>query len=188
MATPAQIDQSTILSLLLTLLLLLLTIHLSRTLLPPRTPPKTHLLYTWHLFSALTHLLLEASFLLTLLFSRTPGLPNPSNFLNDPAHAYGAALAAHPAAKLWQVYARADARWAGADPVVVSVEIVTVVLAGPLAWAVAEGVRRSGGRRGAWVVGMLVNAVLELYGGWMTFAPEWVSGCGNLDGGNVLFL
>ena len=34
----------------------------------------------------------------------------------------------------------------------------------------------------------IVLATGELYGGFMTFAPEWLSGCENLDTGSALYL
>lgn len=34
----------------------------------------------------------------------------------------------------------------------------------------------------------LVICVSELYGGWMTFAPEWVDGSPNLDGSDFVLL
>jgi hypothetical protein len=76
-----------------------------------------------------------------------------------------------PLASLWQIYARADKRWGGADLGVVSLEMLTVFIGAPLAayvcWLlVREGdigaSRRLGGRAMFW---MTVLAVGELYGG-----------------------
>lgn len=73
------------------------------------------------------------------------------------AQAGGGALAV-----LWQVYARADARWAGVDLTVLSLEILTVLFGGSLAavvcWDIARGSPRAN-------LGMVVLATAELYGG-----------------------
>jgi hypothetical protein len=95
----------------------------------------------------------------------------------DATRSYGALHSTSPLALLWQEYARADLRWGVADVGVVSIELITVLLGGPLALWVAEMVRREEGRQWFW---MSVLAVAEIYGGWMTFAPEWVSGSENL--------
>eukprot|EP00981_Chlorochromonas_danica_P009334 scaffold2621_cov164-Ochromonas_danica.AAC.3 len=65
--------------------------------------------------------------------------------------------------KIWREYARADARWAIRDANVISIEILTVLVG-------------------------IVICVAELYGGWMTFAPEWLEGSPNLDGSTFSLL
>lgn len=219
--TPLIIDQTTILSLLLTLLLLL-TAHLtSHRLLPAATTStKQRILYTWHIFDGLTHLLLEGSFLYNCFFTYTDlaapsssssDYPHPASILRSNAHnanaghflahpdrAYGSAHGTNAAARLWQEYARADARWGVADATVVSLELLTVFVAGPLAVYVCALIRRAckardAGRGGKGEEGKLwfwatVLATGELYGGFMTFAPEWLSGCPSLDTGNWLYL
>ena len=35
---------------------------------------------------------------------------------------------------------------------------------------------------------MIIIATAELYGGFMTFAPEWLTGNANLDGSNFMYL
>ena len=72
---------------------------------------------------------------------------------------------------------------------VVSLEILTVFLAGPIALWVSELIRRGagkeGGKGGAKSASMWFWATIlaagELYGGFMTFAPEWLSSSENLD-------
>lgn len=51
-------------------------------------------------------------------------------------------------AALWREYALADTRWGTSDSTVVSIELITVFGAGPLAALCAEGLRR--GKSEAW--------------------------------------
>jgi len=60
------------------------------------------------------------------------------------------------------VYAQADKRWAGADLTVVSLELLTVFGAGPLAAYICFGIRNKDFRVAFW---MIVLATAELYGG-----------------------
>lgn len=98
-------------------------------------------------------------------------------------------------------YARADARYAGIDLTTLSLEIITVFLAGPLglwvAWRIwDEGLRKGKGGGGEregkisnatwfWAI---VLATGELYGGIMNFLPEALSGWGSLDWRNPVHL
>jgi len=71
---------------------------------------------------------------------------------------------------------------------VVSLELLTVGLGAPLALWICELLRRGekgGNRKWFW---MIVLATAELYGGFMTFAPEWLSGSPNLDTSNWMYL
>ena len=47
-----------------------------------------------------------------------------------------------PLASLWQEYARADTRWGTSDPTVVSIEIITVLMAGPLCVVLMDMMRK----------------------------------------------
>jgi EXPERA (EXPanded EBP superfamily) len=60
------------------------------------------------------------------------------------------------------VYAQADKRWGGADLTVVSLELLTVFGAGPLAAYICYGIQRRDYRVMFW---MIVLATAELYGG-----------------------
>ncbi len=122
-----------------------------------------------------------------------------------PDRLYGSQYGTSPTAKLWQEYAKADKRWGGADLTVISLELLTVFAAGPLAAYLCELIRRrnSGGQLWFWAS---VLATGELYGGkisdlqaghgasglmslgFMTFAPEWLSGNPNLDTSNFMYL
>jgi hypothetical protein len=93
---------------------------------------------------------------------------------------YGGAekLAHLPLAWVWLEYGKADVRWQLSDPTIMSMEFWTVCVVGPLCIMTAAAIfRRSPWRH----VLQLVVCVSELYGGWMTFAPEWLSGSQSLD-------
>jgi len=83
------------------------------------------------------------------------------------------------------VYAQADKRWAGADLTVVSLELLTVFGAGPLAAYICWRIQRKNFSVPFW---MVVLATGELYGGFMTFCPEWLTGNQNLDASNFMYL
>ena len=63
---------------------------------------------------------------------------------------------------LWREYAKADARWAGADLTVISLELLTVGLGAPLAAYVCYLCVRRDRRFWVWAGGLAVG---ELYGG-----------------------
>lgn len=103
--------------------------------------------------------------------------------------------------KTGREYAAADFRWGTADPTVVSLEILTVLGAGPMCFYILKQLVNDDPARHYWII---VLSTAELYGpsallstchtpkfligGWMTFCPEWVSGSNNLDTSNALFL
>jgi Sec-independent protein secretion pathway component TatC len=90
---------------------------------------------------------------------------------------------------LWQEYAKADKRWGGTDLTVVALEILTVFVAGPLAcwicYLLSKDEKKGVLKKWFW---MIVLATGEIYGGWMTFAPEWLTGSPNLDTSNWMYL
>jgi hypothetical protein len=195
-APPTFISATTILSLLSTLAILLAAYLLSTFCLPRRTTStKIRFLFIWHAFDALIHFILEGSYLYNCFFSYTssdsstptasPYLPPNIFFLADPTRIYGADHGTNPFAALWREYARADARWGGSDLTVISLELLTVFVAGPLAVYICSLLARGKGEVWFW---MTVLATGELYGGWMTFAPEWLCGSPNLDGSNWMYL
>ncbi|ESZ92276.1 hypothetical protein SBOR_7316 [Sclerotinia borealis F-4128] len=184
------IDQTTILSLLGVLAILLSSYALSTRVLASTTPSSLRILFIWHFFDFLIHTIFEGSFLYNCFFSRIPydsSIAHPvslNNFLGTTEYVYGALYADNWASKLWMVYAQADRRWAGADLTVVSLELLTVLGAGPLALWICWGIARKDWRVNFW---MVVLATGELYGGFMTFAPEWLTGNQNLDTSNFMF-
>lgn len=183
-AEPALISTTTVVSLLAVLVLLVVAYVLSVRLLPTIAGTKTRVLFIWHLFDALTHFLLEGSFLYCVFFSTLPAgstipggdgkllsslhrplLPAEVHFLDNSAVVRGAFYGAHPFAKLWQEYARADARWGAADPGVVSLELLTVFVMGPLAVYICSLLRRGPEAEGKAWFWMTIVATSELYGG-----------------------
>ncbi|KAM8722310.1 emopamil-binding protein-like [Acanthopagrus schlegelii] len=83
-----------------------------------------------------------------------------------------------PLAELWREYGKADSRWLISDPTIVSIEILTVVLDSMLALLLIHAVLKDKYYR-HWL--QVVLSVCELYGGWMTFCPDWLMGSPHLD-------
>ncbi|KAL9935729.1 hypothetical protein V8E36_005306 [Tilletia maclaganii] len=142
---------------------------LKSVFLPPHLDrsAKWRRIFLWLAFDGLCHLILEGSFLYLSTFGRTVNAS--SSFF----------------AYMWQDYAKADARWGYAEPTVVSLEILTVLGAGPLALYTAHLLAKEDGRYHYWAV---VLSTAELYGGIMTFAPEWLTGNKELNGSNWVLL
>ncbi|KAI3624893.1 hypothetical protein CBS14141_002314 [Malassezia furfur] len=106
-------------------------------------PKGQRLLYFWLMFDALIHVFLEGPFVWLSLQGRTV----------ETSHGFFASV--------WQEYSYADRRWAVADAGIVSVELLTVVLTGPLAAYTAWLVLRRDAGYHVWLV-LLCGA--ELYG------------------------
>ncbi|KAJ7069652.1 Emopamil-binding protein [Mycena amicta] len=138
----------------------------SNALLPKNAPFINRFTFIWLAFDGLTHLTIEASFLYLSTFGRT---------VNS---------SVGPLADMWREYVAADFRWGVADPTVVSLEILTVLGAGPLCFYILKQLISDDPARHYWIV---VLSTAELYGGWMTFCPEWLTSNRNLDTSNVLF-
>jgi hypothetical protein len=208
-ATPGAgpvIDATTVLSLLAVLALLGGAYAASLRFLPKTSTLKTRVLFIWHLFDALIHLVFEGSFLWNCFFVSysLPTSFSASNrhhphiqiltppdvyWLGKEDKLFGAAYGTGPFSRLWQEYAKADRRWGGVDLTVVVLEVLTVGVGAPLAlwicWQLRREERKGVLKRWFW---MVVLATAELYGGWMTFAPEWFTGSPNLDTSNWMYL
>nr|XP_058897685.1 emopamil-binding protein-like isoform X2 [Kogia breviceps]XP_058897686.1 emopamil-binding protein-like isoform X2 [Kogia breviceps] len=87
-------------------------------------------------------------------------------------------------ASLWKEYGKADARWLYLDPTIVSLEILTVVLGGFLALVLIYAIVKEKHYRHFIQITL---CVCELYGGWMTFCPDWLMGSPNLNTNNWLY-
>lgn len=85
----------------------------------------------------------------------------------------------------WKEYGKADKRWLVSDPTVVSLELLTVGFVAPLCVVLIYAICAKRHYR-HWL--QLVVCTCELYGGWMTFCPEWLTGSQNLVTSNWLFL
>ncbi|WAR27992.1 EBPL-like protein [Mya arenaria] len=82
-------------------------------------------------------------------------------------------------------YAKADARWGVSDPTVVSLEILTVTIVEVFVVFTVNGIVQNKPYRHFMQICL---CVCELYGGWMTFCPEWLTGSPNLNTSNPLYL
>ncbi|XP_006874214.1 PREDICTED: emopamil-binding protein-like [Chrysochloris asiatica] len=87
-------------------------------------------------------------------------------------------------ASLWKEYGKADARWVYFDPNIMAVELVTVFLDGSLALFLIYAIVKEKYYRH---FVQITLCVCELYGGWMTFSPEWLIGSPNLNTSNWLY-
>uniref|UniRef100_A0A9L0I7T6 EBP like n=1 Tax=Equus asinus TaxID=9793 RepID=A0A9L0I7T6_EQUAS len=87
-------------------------------------------------------------------------------------------------ASLWKEYGKADARWLYFDPTIVSLEMLTVVVDGSLALVLIYAIVKEKYYRHFIQITL---CVCELYGGWMTFAPDWLMGSPNLNTNNWLY-
>lgn len=175
--------------------------YLLSKILVPASHTRNRILFFWHAYDALTHLFIEGSFLYECFFSYATiaGIHNRKPFfLNNPDRIYGPAYGTGPSARLWQEYAKADRRWAGADITVVSLELLTVFLGGPAALYICyllcrassakiDAKARGSAKATLWFVATAL-ATAELYGGFMTFAPEWLTGSSQLATEDPVYL
>ncbi|XP_072235395.1 emopamil-binding protein-like [Leuresthes tenuis] len=90
-----------------------------------------------------------------------------------------------PLAALWKEYSKADSRWLISDPTIVSIEILTVVLDSLLALMLIHAVLEKKYYRHFLQITL---SVCELYGGWMTFCPDWLLGSPHLNTSSPLHL
>ncbi|KAI6129936.1 Emopamil-binding protein [Pisolithus thermaeus] len=139
----------------------------SRALLPRNATWQNRVTFMWLTFDGTMHLIFEGSFLYLSTFGRS---------VNTSTGVF---------AEMWKEYTLADTRWGVADPTVVSLEILTVLVGVPLCWYILTLLVKNDPARHYWI---LVLSVVELYGGWMTFCPEWLIGSPSLNTSNVLFL
>ncbi|KAK3676262.1 hypothetical protein LTR78_004012 [Recurvomyces mirabilis] len=197
---PEFISATTIFSLLATIAILAAAYGASLALLPKNASTKIRVLFIWHAFDSLIHLILEASFLYNCFYSYTtkssglwqsneafvsPYLPPNVYFLGHTDRMYGADWGTGPFSALWREYAKADRRWGGSDLTVISLELLTVLIGGPLAAFICYCLIKQRPDMWFWAT---VLATGELYGGFMTFVPEFLTGNPNLDTTNFMYL
>lgn len=199
--TPQIISLTTVLSLASTLAILATAYLSSLRLLPKTASAKVRVLFIWHAFDALIHFILEGSFLYNCFFSYASTsasnglwsngkelvsayLPPHVHFLGRSDRIYGAAYGTTPFSALWMEYAKADARWGGSDLTVISLELLTVFVGGPLAVWICHCLMKQRSDMWFWAT---VLATGELYGGFMTFVPEWLSDSPNLITTNFMY-
>ncbi|GAA6019742.1 hypothetical protein JCM10207_009249 [Rhodosporidiobolus poonsookiae] len=166
---PTLFTPTTVYSLAATVALLIVAQQAARALLPPATYSHTRkrITWIWLAYDALIHFILEGSF---IFYS----FPRPRTVNTGSG----------PLAALWREYALADTRWGVSDSGIVAVELLTVFGAGPCALWCCELMRRGDGAASYWIV---VLSVAELYGGWMTFAPEWLTSSPSLNTSHWLY-
>eukprot|EP01121_Diplochlamys_sp_Union-15-3_P009794 TRINITY_DN2686_c0_g1_i2.p1 TRINITY_DN2686_c0_g1~~TRINITY_DN2686_c0_g1_i2.p1 ORF type:complete len:150 (-),score=13.84 TRINITY_DN2686_c0_g1_i2:23-472(-) len=87
-------------------------------------------------------------------------------------------------APLWREYGNADSRWLYSDPTIVSIELITAAVAGPLCVLMLYAMTTKKRYRHFW---QIVLCTMELYGGYMTFCPEWLTGSKALNTENPLY-
>ncbi|KAL9015330.1 MAG: hypothetical protein Q9173_000058 [Seirophora scorigena] len=122
---------------------------------PRSWTPGLSVFYLWHFINGLIHICLESTCIYGCFAHHVPVSAPPRHpttspkyrcndrpFLGYADRSYGNVYGSSSSAKIWQEVARADARYAGVDLTTLSLEIITVVLAGPIALYVAERVRR----------------------------------------------
>lgn len=196
---PFKLDSGTLFSLAVAFALMPSAQILAAYVLPKSASRRLYFVFLWHAYDFLTHFIIEGSFLYHCFFSyqqlpaRTPDVSHPAAWggepqaylYNRPDRRYGALYSQAPMARLWQEYAKADRRWGGADLTVISLEILTVGLAGPAAMYICFLVSKIASANNESIrsrylprlwFAAIVLATGELYGGFMTFAPEWLSG------------
>ena len=205
---PFTLDAGTLISLGIAFSLMPTAQLLAGSTLPKTIAPKLKYLFLWHAYDFLTHFIIEGSYLYHCFFSyietpSTSDYPHPASqtdqsyLFGHKDRKYGALYSTAPMARLWQEYAKADRRWGGADLTVISLEILTVGLAGPCAMYIcylvykvstsSAGVLKANLTARMWFFATVL-ATGELYGGFMTFAPEWLSGNTQLAGEDPVYL
>ncbi|KAL4793668.1 Emopamil-binding protein [Aspergillus venezuelensis] len=208
---PFTLDPPTLLSIAFALSFMPAAYLLGNALIPSSQKRNRYLFY-WHAYDALTHLFIEGSFLYECFFSYAllpSGVQAGKGFLGYTDRVFGAKYGSLPSARLWQEYAKADHRWGTADETVVALELLTVLLGGPAAvyvcyllWKASQkGSSKSSSSSSSskaleakgsskatlWLV-CVALATAELYGGFMTFAPEWLTGSSQLETSNPVYM
>ncbi|KAI9458389.1 Emopamil-binding protein [Lactarius psammicola] len=140
----------------------------ARALLPKNAPWQDRVTFIWLTFDAFIHFIFEGTLLAVLTSGRTVITSSASS----------------PRCVRWREYADArHARWGIADPTVISVELLTVLSAGPMAAFIVYQIVRRDPARHYWIV---VLSAAELYGGWRSFCPDWLAGSTSLITSNPL--
>ncbi|KAI0354888.1 Emopamil-binding protein [Trametes cingulata] len=139
----------------------------AKKLLPKDATWQDRVTFIWLAFDGIIHYTLEGSFVYYSVFGRQ------------------VITSSGPMAQMWKEYALADSRWGTADPTIVSLELLTVFGVGTMCFYVLKQLIQRDPARHYWIV---VLSTSEIYGGWMTFCPEWLTGSPSLDTSNFLFL
>ncbi|KIL62001.1 hypothetical protein M378DRAFT_166138 [Amanita muscaria Koide BX008] len=122
--------------------------------------------FIWVVFDTLIHIVFEGSWVYLSTFGRQ---------VNTSEGVF---------AELWKEYARADSRYGVPDTLVLSLELLTLVAVLPLCFYILKQMVDDDPARHYWIT---VLCVAELYGGWMLFCPEWLTGSPSLNTSNALY-
>ncbi|KAH9891568.1 Emopamil-binding protein [Cubamyces lactineus] len=139
----------------------------AKSLLPKNASWQDRVTFIWLAFDGIIHYTLEGSFVYYSLFGKQVN------------------TSSGPMAQMWKEYALADSRWGTADPTIVSLELLTVFGVGTMCFYVLKQLIQRDPARHYWII---VLSTSEIYGGWMTFCPEWLTGSPSLDTSNALYL
>ncbi|XP_054837710.1 emopamil-binding protein-like [Eublepharis macularius] len=121
---------------------------------------------SWLCYDALVHATVEGSFVYMALMGTVAEFDNII-------------------ASLWKEYSIADARWLHFDSTIVSMEIQSVFLDGLLALILIYAILKQKHYRHFIQITLCVT---EIYGGWMTFGPEWLIGSPSLNTSHWLYV
>lgn len=151
MSSPSLFTLTSLLSFVAVLSVLSLSFLSAKLALPASSTRKDSLTFVWLAFDALIHLYVSRP--LPSFPSRIPLTRPPAHssfegsflFLSFPPPRTVNSALPGPFKSLWLEYAQADTRWGTADPTVVSLELLTVLGAGPLCcyilWQMVKGDR-----------------------------------------------
>jgi len=159
-------DPIVVVSLIYTAVTFLISCLLAVRLAPKGSPTSDRLVLAWIIWDIIVHSTMEGPF---VILSLTGTIKESTSFLS----------------LVWKEYGKADARWLVSDPTIVSLEILTVFVVTPLCLLLVYAICRRRPYR-HWV--QIVLCACELYGGWMTFGPEFLTGSPNLVYDNALYL
>lgn len=120
----------------------------------------------WLLWDIIIHTTLEGPFTVISLLG---SVKNSQSFLAAP----------------WKEYGKADARWLVSDPTIVSLEIATVFFVTPMCLVLIYAICKKRYYRHFIQISV---CICELYGGWMTFGPEIITGSQSLKTDNFIYL
>lgn len=111
--------------------------------------------FLWFSLDALTHLTMELMYVIAAFSENWTGFGS----------------------NIWEKYGKADARWFNtSNEIIMSIEILTVLVGFICAWNVYCIYKKLYLRH----LLTVIISTAELYGGWMTFCPEWITGSKNL--------
>ncbi|XP_017535322.1 LOW QUALITY PROTEIN: emopamil-binding protein-like [Manis javanica] len=119
----------------------------------------------WLCYDALVHFALEGPY---VYLSLVGNIANANGLISS----------------LWKEYSKADARWLHFDPTIMSLEILIIFLGGSRALVLIYAIVKEKYYRHFIQITL---CMCELYGGWMTFFPDWLMGSPNFNTSSWLY-